>query len=135
MPTLKWTGGFMLFGLLVYLITGLLTTPGTGGGGSRPALAEGQGAEAARGAQLLIDYGCTACHIIPGLPDSVSRVGPSLEELALQRYLVGQVPNTPEGLAAFIVDPQAYSPGSAMPDLDVTDFDARDMVAYLQMLN
>ena len=134
MPSLRIAGGALAVALVLYLALSLATTPGTGGAGSRPLLDAPTMGSAARGAQLLQDYGCTSCHVIPGMPVAVSRVGPSLERLALRRYVGGNTSNTPEGLAAFIIDPQTYAPGSAMPDLDVNDLDARDMVAYQQKL-
>ena len=134
MPTLRFAGGALAVAFVLYLTLSLAATPGTGGVASRPLLTAATDGNALRGAQLLQDYGCTSCHVIPGMAIADSRVGPSLEDLALRRYVGGDVPNTPDRLAAFIMDPQTYTPGSAMPNVGVSELDARDMVAYLQTL-
>lgn len=76
-------------------------------------------------------HGCGACHIIPGIPGATGRVGPSLEDFARQVVLAGQLPNTPENLVAWILDPQAFNPKTLMPDLGVSQSEAEDMAAYL----
>lgn len=134
MPNVRAMGGALAVALILYLTISLATTPGTGGEGSRPLMAVAASGDVLRGAQLLQDYGCTSCHVIPGMFIADSRVGPPLEDLALRRYVGGDVPNSADRLAAFIMDPQTYAPGSTMPDLGVTDLDARDMVAYLRNL-
>ncbi|MEL6648628.1 MAG: hypothetical protein AAFQ05_13195, partial [Pseudomonadota bacterium] len=49
-------------------------------------------------------------------------------------YVAGVLPNEPGGLVRWLVDPVAHSPMTAMPDLGVTEADARDMAAYLYTL-
>jgi cytochrome c len=92
------------------------------------ALPEG---DAARGRALIVDYGCGACHVIPGIHSARGRVGPQLHDLRSQVYLAGRLPNTPENLARWIQDPQGISPGTAMPDLGVGDDEAKDMAVFL----
>ena len=53
---------------------------------------------------------------------------------ARRAYIAGQLPNQPENLIRWLVDPQAIEPGTAMPDLDVTPELARDIAAYLYTL-
>lgn len=84
-----------------------------------------------RGRERIVHYGCTSCHAVPGVP-SVSRgVGPDLDDFAERLYIAGQVPNRPEELVGWLQHPQAVEPGTLMPDLGVTEQDARDMAAYL----
>jgi cytochrome c1 len=45
--------------------------------------------------------------------------------------LAGRLNNTPANLQAWIRDPQRISPGTAMPDLNVGEGDARDISAFL----
>lgn len=85
----------------------------------------------ARGKLALTQFACHACHLIPGITGSQVFVGPPLDQLARQRYLAGRLPNTPDHLQAWIRDPQAVKPHSAMPNLGVGADDARDMAAYL----
>src|SRR5699024_3803424 len=86
-------------------------------------IAAGTGAAAqdkAEALALIRAYGCNACHEIEGVPGAEGRTGPPLTELGQQLYVAGVVPNTPEMLRAFIIDPQAIDPRSAMPNLGVT---------------
>ena len=87
-----------------------------------------------RGRLLLRQFGCGACHRIPGVADAQGSVGPPLEGVAKRVYLAGVLPNTPELMARWIRTPRAFDPQTAMPDLGVGEEHARDMVAYLQTL-
>lgn len=92
-------------------------------------------ASAARGRALLHAYGCGACHYVPGVPGASGRVAPNLTGFARQQYLAGGVvPNTPERLIAWIDDPQAVKPGTAMPAVGVSRAEAADIAAYLYTL-
>ena len=86
------------------------------------------------GKLLLRQYGCGTCHHIPGVAAARGTVGPPLERLAERVYLAGRIANTPENLARWIRDPQAVDSRTAMPDMQVTQGHARDMVAYLYTL-
>lgn len=92
------------------------------------------GGNADRGRIAIRHYGCGACHEIPGIDDARGLVGPSLAKIADRMYLAGQLPNQPDNLLMWIVDPQTIEPGTAMPDLDVPERDARDIAAYLYTL-
>ena len=46
-------------------------------------------------------------------------------------YIAGVLPNTPDALIRWIMDPRDVDPKTAMPDLGVTSHDARDIAAYL----
>jgi cytochrome c len=87
-----------------------------------------------RGVQALQEYGCVSCHTIPGVPRGDSLVGPPLNHWAERRYIAGRMANTPENLIMWIRVPQSVDPGNAMPDMGVTEQDARDMAAYLYTL-
>jgi cytochrome c1 len=63
-----------------------------------------------------------------------AEVGPPLDRYGRRVYIVGRLPNTPENLTAWLRTPQRYEPGGAMPNLDVTERDARDIAAYLYTL-
>lgn len=92
------------------------------------------GGEPERGQRALRAYGCGACHMVPGVPGADGLVGPPLIKWAHRSYIAGQLPNTPANLVRWIRDPQAVEPGTAMPDLGVTEDDARDIAAYLYTL-
>jgi cytochrome c2 len=90
--------------------------------------------DAARGKQVIQQNGCTACHAIPGIEGPRGMVGPSLERAGAAGTIAGKVPNTPENLAKWIQNPQAFTPESTMPALGLSDDDARDAAAYLSTL-
>jgi cytochrome c2 len=90
-----------------------------------PATAE------ARGPTLLRQYACDSCHVIEGVVGPRTFVGPPLRDWARRGYIAGTLPNTPENLAQFIRDPQAVSPGTLMPDLEVPPEHARAMAEFL----
>lgn len=92
------------------------------------------GGDARMGPALFQKYGCGACHAVEGVRQGRGQVGPPLTGLARRAYLAGQLPNTPANLIAWIQFPQRIDPGNAMPDLNVTESDARDIAAYLYSL-
>jgi cytochrome c1 len=61
-------------------------------------------------------------------------VGAPLTAFARRAYIAGNLPNTPENLVAWLRDPQAIEPGTAMPNLEVSETDARHLAAYLATL-
>lgn len=87
-----------------------------------------------RGAQLIQHYGCGSCHTIPGVARADGTVGPPLTNFASRSYIAGKLPNNAGNLQRWIQSPQSVVPGNAMPDLGVSDADARDIVAYLYTL-
>jgi cytochrome c len=84
-----------------------------------------------RGRRSLEQYGCGSCHAIPGVARARGRVGPALEGLALRGYLAGRLTNEPKNLTRWIRHPREVDPATAMPELGVTEPDARNMAAYL----
>ena len=98
------------------------------------ARTKASGGDADSGRALILDYGCGACHEIPGIAEAKGRVGPSLHGLADRAYIGGVLPNMPGGLVRWIVDPTTHAPLTAMPDLGVTPDEARDIAAYLYLV-
>jgi cytochrome c1 len=92
------------------------------------------GGDASRGRQAISAYGCGACHVVPGVVGARGLVGPPLNSFAHRAFVAGSLPNTPTNLVRFIQLPQSIRPGSAMPNLDVAEPDARDIAAYLYSL-
>jgi cytochrome c len=93
------------------------------------------GGDASRGERSILTYGCGSCHVIPGIPAAEGRVGPPLTDLADRTFLAGgRLRNEPDALVRWIRDPQEIHPGSVMPDLGVTEGNARDIAAYLYTL-
>lgn len=90
--------------------------------------------DAERGRTALHQYACVACHEIPGATGPKARVGPPLDGVGSRRMLGGVLPNTPENMVRWLRAPQSVDPPTAMPDLGVTERDARDIAAYLATL-
>lgn len=91
------------------------------------------GGNPGHGRDLLRAYGCHTCHTIPGVPGAVAQVGPSLAGLANRGYVAGQ-PNAPDHLMEWIRHPQHVRPATPMPEMHVSEADARDIVTYLYTL-
>jgi cytochrome c len=88
----------------------------------------------AEGRVAIERYGCGTCHVVPGVPGAIGAVGPPLTEYARRAYIAGNLQNSPENLIAWLQNPQAIEPGTAMPNLNVTEVDARNLTAYLATL-
>jgi len=113
----------------------LLALAGAACGSAEPAnppqLPEGN-AEA--GLQAIADFGCGGCHVVPGLRGVNGTVGPPLTDFGRRHYIAGMLPNNADNLTQWILDPQSVNPGTAMPDVGVTEQQARDIAAYLLSL-
>ena len=86
------------------------------------------------GQLLIAERGCTACHVIPGIRGFTGTVGPSLDGFGRRAYIAGQLPNRPMMLTAWLRDPPAIDPATAMPALGLSEAEALDIAAYLYTL-
>ena len=84
-----------------------------------------------RGEAMFIQYGCGSCHSLKNVRTATGMVGPPLDGIALRVIIGGHLSNTPANMEQWIRDPQHVSPGTAMPDLGVSEGDARDITAFL----
>jgi cytochrome c len=94
------------------------------------------GSPAAEGAALIATEPCVGCHTIPGIPGANGTVGPNLGGVAGRPKIAGGAVNNsgPDDLKAWIMNPPALKPGTAMPNLGLTDDQATKIVAYLETL-
>jgi mono/diheme cytochrome c family protein len=90
--------------------------------------------DARRGAQAINQHACVTCHEIPGIVGANAPVGPPLEGIASREMLGGVLPNSPENMVRWLRQPQHFAPLTAMPNLGLTEHDARDIAAYLATL-
>ena len=89
---------------------------------------------AARGAQAFTAMTCVKCHAIAGNGDG-ARTGPDLTHLADRHSLgAGVLKNTPTDLALWLKHPQQVKEGSHMPDVQLSDAQVADFVAYFGTL-
>lgn len=89
------------------------------------------GGSVPRGRSAVGKYGCAACHTIPGIDGATANVGPPLDKVAVRQFLGGHLPNTPDNMVKWIQHPQSVDPKNVMPELSVSDQDARDLAAFL----
>jgi cytochrome c len=115
-------------------LAGVLLLAGCANGGDDGPIRPVPGGNPAQGKQLIASYGCGACHTIPGVSGADGLVGPPLEKFARRAYIAGEVPNNADFLVRWIEVPQAIEPGTAMPNLGVTEGQARNIAAYLYTL-
>lgn len=89
------------------------------------------GGDPAIGKRLIEQYQCGSCHAVPGVAAADSSTGPPLNGLGKRSYIAGRIPNVDKALVAWLVNPPALKPGTMMPDLGVSEGEARHMAAYL----
>jgi cytochrome c1 len=114
---------------------GVCTAAAAVGAGIVASPASGaSGPDAPRGRTLFSQYACSACHVIPGVTGPRVSVGPPLAGLGGRALIAGQLPNTQDNLVRWLRDPASVDPGTAMPNMEVSERDAQDMAAYLRSL-
>jgi cytochrome c2 len=89
------------------------------------------GGDPSRGEAMFVQYGCGGCHRLAHVRKASGAVGPPLDGIATRAVIAGKLANKPDELERWIRDPQAVTPGTAMPDLNVGERDARDIAAFL----
>jgi cytochrome c len=89
------------------------------------------GGDPSRAEAHFLHYGCAGCHQIPGVRGPSGRIGPPLGDVARRVYVGGMLTNTPEHMVAWIVNPRAFNPKTAMPVTGISSKEARDVAAYL----
>ena len=115
--------------LLVTLVMACRETPAAQ---QPPPAASG---DAARGRQLVAQYACNVCHVVPSTQGPQGSLGPSLAGVASRPSISnGTVENTPDHLRQFIQNPASLNPQSSMPPIGMPDGDARDLAAFLLTL-
>jgi cytochrome c2 len=97
----------------------------------RTHAAAATGGDPKRGEAMFIQYGCGSCHALKNVRMATGSVGPPLDGVALRVIIGGHLNNNPANMQRWIRDPQHVAPGTAMPDLNVGETDARDITAFL----
>jgi cytochrome c oxidase subunit 2 len=85
------------------------------------------------GEKLWTAKGCLACHALNAVDAPKGMVGPNLANIGARSYLAaGTLKNTDENMARWIQDPHEIKEGVLMPDLGITEEEARALVAFLR---
>jgi cytochrome c len=92
------------------------------------------GGSPARGRAAIERYGCATCHTIPGVRGAEALVGPPLTQIASRSYIGGVLTNSPENMIRWLRDPRAVDGLTAMPNVGLSEQDARDIASYLYTL-
>jgi cytochrome c2 len=105
-------------------------------GRTRESFARGpRGGDPDRGERVILSYGCGACHVIPGVRGARGQVAAPLTSFASRTFIDGRLPNAPETLVDWLLNPRGADPATAMPALGLSEQDARDAAAYLYTLD
>jgi cytochrome c oxidase subunit 2 len=100
---------------------------------SKPAVAANTG-NGARGHEIFRELTCVNCHAIQGVAEK-STAGPDLTHIASRRFLgAGVIPNTPDNLRRWLVNPQSVKPGVLMPNFQLSQEQLDHLVAYFDTL-
>lgn len=122
-------------GVLKRLRLTALAVAGFLGGCEDAAVADPPAAgDPTRGARLLAQYHCGSCHTIPGVASARGQVAVTLESFGRRSYIGGRMPNTAQILVQWLIQPSSVIPDTTMPDMGVSEADAKDMAAYLGKL-
>jgi cytochrome c oxidase subunit 2 len=90
--------------------------------------------DAVRGANQFMQMTCVKCHAIHGNGEG-AHAGPDLTHLADRTTLgAGVMKNTPSELARWLKNPQDIKEGSHMPNVQLSDAQIADFVAYFETL-
>ncbi len=87
------------------------------------------------GKKLIVSYGCGSCHTIPGIYTARGLVGPPLYFFGRRTMIAGELPNTPENLTRWLLNPRSVEPNTAMPAVGLSTQQAQDVTAYLETLH
>jgi cytochrome c len=86
------------------------------------------------GAAIMARHACGSCHRIPGIALADGNVGPPLDGVGRRIVIAGRLPNSADNMVHWLRDPQAVEPGNAMPDVGLSEQEARNVAAYLYTL-
>jgi cytochrome c len=121
-------------GSLFLLAAACFAAVGCTGGHTLPAFNASVGGNPSQGRRVIVSKGCGSCHVIPGIHNAKGLVGPPLMFFSRRTMIAGELPNSPDNLVRWLKNPPSVEPGTAMPDLGLTDQQAHDVAAYLYTL-
>lgn len=92
------------------------------------------GGDREAGRAVIAAVACGICHVIPGIRGANGIVGPSLAGFGKRQLIAGVAPNQPAVLVQWVRDAPSIAPNTGMPELPLTEAQARDVAAYLVTL-
>lgn len=117
--------------LLVPILIAAGVTSGCIGGRTDREYLVSTGGDARRGREVIVQFRCGACHTIPGIGAANGVFGPPLNRFGRRTFIAGNYPNATENLVNWIMSPQSMKPQTAMPNVGLSEQQARDVAAYL----
>lgn len=88
-----------------------------------------------RGRVALQQYNCISCHTIPGITAARNHVGPPLGGITRRAFIAGVLDYSDANLVRWIRFPRGIDPQTLMPELGVSETDARAMAAYFHTVD
>jgi cytochrome c len=119
---------------ILSVLAALALLSGCTGGQTPVSYAAVTGGTPKQGRAIIQEYNCGSCHIIPGIRDANGLVGPPLILFGRRTFIAGELPNNTANLVQWIRNPQSIEPKNAMPNLGLSDEQARSVAAYLYTL-
>jgi cytochrome c len=116
------------------LLAGASVLCGCTGGHATRSVQLGVAGNPDEGRHLIVAYSCGSCHTIPGIYTARGLVGPPLNFFGRRTMIAGELPNSPDNLIRWLKNPRAVEPGTAMPNLGLSQQQAQDIAAYLYTL-
>jgi cytochrome c1 len=101
---------------------------------NRKTATELTGGDPDKGRDAIGRYGCSSCHTVPGVRGADGMVGPPLTKIGTRMYIGGVLKNTPDNMKAWLKNPPGIDEKTAMPNLHLSDEEAKDISAYLYTL-
>lgn len=83
------------------------------------------------GHDLIVEYGCGACHTIGGVDNADAHVGPPLTHFKRGHTIAGRLPRTFADTVGWLLNPPGIKPSTDMPQLNLTPSQARAITEYL----
>ena len=96
-----------------------------------PAQQRVAGGDQEAGRAVIAAVACGICHVIPGIRGANGIVGPSLAGFGQRQLIGGVAPNRPAVLVQWVRDAPSIAPNTGMPEMPLTEAQARDVAAYL----
>ena len=88
-------------------------------------------ADADAGRVLIMENGCGACHMIPGISEADALAAPPLIGWSQRKLIAGAIPNTWENTVQWVKAPHTIEPDTAMPNVGLSRIEAEKVADYL----